>query len=86
MYVPQRFAAANPAAALTVIENHGFATLVTPAGDECRITHLPLLLDRETNQLLGHMARANRHHKLQPVAELHHRQIQTRPAPGRRRG
>ena len=63
MYVPQRFAAPNPEAALTVIENHGFATLVTPAGDECRITHLPLLLDRETNQLLGHMARANRHHE-----------------------
>ena len=63
MYVPQRFTAPNPAAALTVIENHGFATLVTPAGEECHVTHLPLLLDRETNQLLGHMARANRHHE-----------------------
>ena len=63
MYVPQRFAAPDSEAALTVIENHGFAALVTPAGDECHITHLPLLLDREKNQLLGHVARANRHHE-----------------------
>ncbi len=63
MYVPQRFAAPDSVATLTVIEDHGFATLVTPAGDECHITHLPLLLDREKNRLLGHMARANRHHE-----------------------
>ena len=63
MYVPQRFAAPDSEAALTVIENHGFATLVTPTGDECHISHLPLLLDREKNQLLGHVARANRHHE-----------------------
>ena len=63
MYVPQRFAAPDSEAALTMIENHGFATLVTPTGDECHISHLPLLLDREKNQLLGHMARANRHHE-----------------------
>ncbi|MCH9025969.1 MAG: FMN-binding negative transcriptional regulator [Proteobacteria bacterium] len=53
MYVPQRFAAPNSAAALTVIENYGFATLVAPAGDECHITHLPLLLDREKNQCMA---------------------------------
>ena len=63
MYVPQRFAAPDSEAALMVIENHGFATLVTPDGDDCHISHLPLQLDREKNQLLGHMAKANKHHE-----------------------
>ena len=63
MYVPQRFAAPDSEAPLTLIENHGFATLVTPSADECHVTHLPLLLDREKDRLLGHMARANGHHE-----------------------
>ncbi len=63
MYVPQRFAANDKKVAMAIIENHGFATLITPTKNECQVTHLPLLLDRERNQLLGHMARGNEHHR-----------------------
>ena len=38
--------------------------LITPAGGELQITHLPLLLERESGSqgtLLGHVARANPH-------------------------
>ncbi|MCZ6560474.1 MAG: FMN-binding negative transcriptional regulator [Gammaproteobacteria bacterium] len=63
MHVPQRFAATDTKVALAIIENHGFATLITPTETACQITHLPMLLDQENNRLLGHMALANEHHR-----------------------
>src|ERR1051325_10716205 len=44
-----------------------FGTLVTATSDGLFATHLPLLLDRTrgpNGTLLGHLARANAHHKL----------------------
>jgi len=63
MYVPKRFAAPDQEAAITLLEKHGFATLITPLEGDCHITHLPMPLDREKHHLLCHMARGNAHHK-----------------------
>jgi transcriptional regulator len=47
-----------------VIENYGFATLLTPGSDDS-ISHLPFILQSgEKPVLLGHMARANPHWKV----------------------
>jgi transcriptional regulator len=58
LYVPRPFAA-DPALAWRLIDGHPFAMLVTPAGREPYVTHLPLL--RDGDALLGHVARANPH-------------------------
>jgi transcriptional regulator len=58
LYVPRAFAA-DPALALRVVDDHPFATLVTPAVPEPQVTHLPLL--RDGDALVGHVARANPH-------------------------
>ena len=63
MYIPERFSCQDEESALRLIEDYGFATIVTPVREDCHITHLPLLLDRDEHCLLGHMARANRHHE-----------------------
>lgn len=58
--MPSSFAGHDRAAALQLIAEHPFATLVTSVdGEEPRITHLPLL--HEDGMLWGHMARANPH-------------------------
>lgn len=61
MYIPPHFAAADPALGLDIIDQYGFATLVTVHDDVPFATHLPLLLDRRGAQgtLIGHVARAN---------------------------
>ncbi|NGY06651.1 FMN-binding negative transcriptional regulator [Solimonas terrae] len=60
LYTPPSFAGGDRAAALRLIADRPFATLVTGVdGEEPHITHLPLLHDGE--QLSGHMARANPH-------------------------
>jgi transcriptional regulator len=59
LYVPPAFAAGDRSLALALIDEHPFATLVTPAGAEPQLTHLPLLRDGDV--LLGHVARANPH-------------------------
>lgn len=41
------------------IEQHSFATLISPGQVHPEISHLPLLLDRTERKLVGHMARAN---------------------------
>jgi transcriptional regulator len=64
LYVPRHFASTDPAAALRLVHEHPFATLITPALPEPLLTHLPLLhvADREPHgTLLGHFARANPH-------------------------
>jgi transcriptional regulator len=58
MYVPPSFAADHDTA-LAVIEQHGFATVVTTGDDGPSASHLPLVLDRARGRLVGHLARAN---------------------------
>ena len=59
MYTPRHFDSNNRDDALALIRAWPFATLITAADSEPRITHLPLLLEGE--HLTGHMARANPH-------------------------
>jgi transcriptional regulator len=61
VYVPPPFAVADESALFDFIDAHGFAVLVTAAPDGPIVTHLPLLLDRPTRTLVGHVARANGH-------------------------
>lgn len=59
MYVPAAFAETDDTALHSFMEQHSFATLITQGAGEPFASHLPLLLDREQGQLLGHFARAN---------------------------
>ncbi len=63
LYVPRRFRVDDAAAINALIDEHPFATLVTPASPEAFVSHVPLLRDRGTAglALLGHFARANPH-------------------------
>lgn len=60
LYTPNHFIGSD-ADALALMREHSFATLITTAGAEPQITHLPLLWEEggAHGVLLGHMARAN---------------------------
>ena len=62
LYTPRAFAPVD-AAVTRLIEEHPFATLLTPGDPEPSISHLPLQYraDGGRGVLLGHMARANPH-------------------------
>lgn len=60
IYTPAHFVGHDKQAALQLIHDHPFATLITAVpGEELRITYIPLLY--EDGALLGHVARANPH-------------------------
>ena len=63
LYVPRAFRVDDAAAIHALIDEHPFATLVTPASPEPFVSHVPLLRDRDSAglSLLGHFARANPH-------------------------
>ena len=63
VYIPRHFAVNDADAALRLIDDHPFATLVTPASPEPVISHVPLLRDGggAHDTLIGHFARANPH-------------------------
>src|SRR5256885_14693789 len=66
MYIPRLNAEPRLDVLHDYIDAHPFATLVTASTDGLFATHLPLVLDRtrgEFGTLLGHIARANAHHK-----------------------
>ncbi|HUP91299.1 MAG TPA: FMN-binding negative transcriptional regulator [Solimonas sp.] len=58
-YIPRHFASDDREAALRFCGDHPFATLVTAAGAEPQITHLPLFI--EDGVVIGHFARPNPH-------------------------
>ncbi len=61
MYIPAAFAVKDEAILFDFIDRHSFATLVSTIDDVPFATHLPVLLDRARNRLLGHVAYANPH-------------------------
>ncbi len=65
LYIPAHFASGDLALARGVVDEHGFATLVTPGDGEPFVSHLPLLrrVRGEGDVLIGHFARANPHWK-----------------------
>jgi transcriptional regulator len=63
LYVPAPNEERDPERLLEFLQSHPFATLVTPAADGLRISHIPLLARRRAGALVvsGHLARANPH-------------------------
>lgn len=63
LYVPRAFAVEDRAALDLLIDEHPFATLLTPAVPEPFVSQLPLLREAERGgaALIGHFARANPH-------------------------
>ncbi len=60
MFIPSSFRIDDRDTLLAFIERYGFATLVsTDPNGVPFATHVPLLLDRSSDLLLGHIARAN---------------------------
>jgi len=67
MYVPQHFKITDSQTLYDVIDRHGFATLINVRDGMPVISHIPLLLEKNTSgklNLLGHFSRANDHWKL----------------------
>jgi len=64
MYIPNSFSEPDREVLFDLIEEYGFATLISWTASEPTVSHLPLLIDRNAPRpvrLIGHMARANRH-------------------------
>jgi transcriptional regulator len=64
MYLPALFRSDDRELACELMERHSFATLMCVSEGELHVAHAPLILDRDTWRLRGHLARAN------PVAKL----------------
>ncbi len=63
-YIPERHKAASTAEMHDLIDEFGFASLIT-AAPSLRVTHIPVLLDRREGplgRLVGHIARNNPQH------------------------
>jgi transcriptional regulator len=59
MYVPPAFAEDRPEVLARIIDEHGFATLVTTGASGLIASHVPLLHDPARGVLIGHVARPN---------------------------
>jgi transcriptional regulator len=60
IYIPKHFEG-DAATGRELIAAYPFATLITPAGAEVHVTHVPMLLDESGKALTGHLARPNPH-------------------------
>jgi transcriptional regulator len=64
MYIPAYFSEADGERVASIIDQYGFATLISEGDGNMHITHAPLMLDRTKGPqgtLVGHVARANPH-------------------------
>jgi len=61
VYIPRAFERTDPDELCAFAAAHPFAVLVSAHNGEPFATHLPLLVERDTGALVGHMARANPH-------------------------
>jgi transcriptional regulator len=59
MYIPEVFRKDDRAELLTLASTYPFATVITCNDGEPTVSHLPLLVDAQANQLRGHLAREN---------------------------
>ena len=59
MYIPKHFEMKDEQQILDFIQENGFAILFSQHKGSPWATHLPLILDRDENMLVGHFARAN---------------------------
>jgi len=66
VYTPPSFQVDEPAKLFEMMAAYPFATLVTSVGGKTEITHLPVLVERDSGEMgtvIGHIARANLHWK-----------------------
>jgi transcriptional regulator len=64
VYIPRHFAETDRVAIRRVLDEFGFATLITAAGDEPMLSHVPVLVDHGDDgpvSVIGHVAAANPH-------------------------
>lgn len=59
MYIPSHFKIKDEDLIYAIIEQNGFATLISQHDSRHVATHLPLTLDRNNKCLHGHVARPN---------------------------
>lgn len=59
MYIPSHFKIKDDELMYTIIEQNGFAILISQHDNRSIATHLPLTLDRNHKCLYGHVARPN---------------------------
>lgn len=59
MYVPASFRVDDQETVFEFVERHSFATVVSVLAGVPFASHVPLMLDRNRNVLVGHLARAN---------------------------
>lgn len=61
MYIPSSFQELNADRIDALVRDHDFASLISVSGDVPVVTQVPLLWDRATMTLSGHLASANPH-------------------------
>ena len=64
LYVPRHFSQADSGAVRRVVDEFGFATLITSADGEPMLSHVPILVEHGTGgpvAAIGHVAAANPH-------------------------
>ena len=59
MYIPQHFSEADQRRIQSIIDSHGFATLISTVAEEIQVSHAPVQFDPIRHVLIGHLARAN---------------------------
>lgn len=59
MYLPKHFSESDQNIINEIIHKYDFATIITKTNNDIEITHIPLLLVKTENKLVGHIARAN---------------------------
>lgn len=66
LYLPKRYESNDPVAAMQVMREFPFATVITAHPEGCQVSQLPLLAEMRGEKiiLVGHLARANPHWKL----------------------
>jgi len=59
IYTPQQFSENDRGRLFRFMRQHSFATLISSAGNEPSVAHVPLLVDEATSLVRAHVARAN---------------------------
>ncbi|OQS07123.1 FMN-binding negative transcriptional regulator [Thraustotheca clavata] len=68
-YIPSAYREVDEARLHDIIKTHSFATLIVTHNNVPHISHVPLLFDKDSNTLRGHLARVN------PIAKLDRNQV-----------
>ena len=67
LYLPRHFSQSDSEAIRRIVDELGFATLITASNDEPMLSHVPVLVEHDANgpvAAIGHVAAANPHASL----------------------